>query len=1254
MASCVAAAAVAIAATPRLSQSRLATAGTAPEAAVSADAPDAMPPSLSGSVQVMVELDAAPAATLYAEALQAAQAVAPSTAPRVPLSAAQKGQLARVEIDSASAARVSNQVSTLDAAQQALLPSVANAGGQVIFRTQSAYNGIAVSISPDRVAELAKLPGVKAVHSMVPKYPTAFSDVDFLGARSFWNKPYSQGVGLHGEGVKIAIIDSGIDYTHANFGGPGQPNYAGLSDKSPVPNAYFPSAKFPFGTDLCGDAYTGSNQPQPDPNPLDTNEHGTSCASLAAGYGENAGGTTYKGNYDSATPIASMKISPGMAPLAQLVPIRVFGTSGSTNLVVQAIDYAMDPNHDGNFNDHVDIISMSLGSDNGSEDDPDAVAVTNAVTAGILVASASGNAGDSFYITSSPAAGRGSLSVAASYNDQAGFIADASVVANSPASIRGNKAPGIYCTNSSRGSATGDIVQMLPNDSPSATTPVTNAATLAGKIAYWDRVPGQGANAAARAKSAGAIGLVIGADQTGANGDPFLLNTGTSTPQIPELVISLKDGAFIKSFSQFNQTTGVAANPINATIQPDNVIIQRTGVSADTMPTYSSRGPLQGSNALKPDITAPAEVVGTANTGTGTDVRLFNGTSSATPHVAGSLALMRQQHPTWSVEEINALAMGTANHDLFVESGAAGGSAPSATKRGVSRVGAGRIDLTAASNSDVIMFNTTDSGRVSVSFGDVEVPVDGSVATSKQVTIRNKGTTDVRYSGAIQMVNSVGDANFSAPSSQVIAPAGKDVTFPLLFRATGSTLKHVKGPDVLATQLGIGRQYLTEAAGYAILTQCTPQSNGTCTPTSPATAPPVRIALYAAPKPVSAMRTAEAGSGISPGSANTNTFNLTLTGTPINQTGSGPSGTAGYPIDILSLAKPFECQFVNPGANTPGYSSDPNVIKYVGVTSDYAVRASGTKQNTVLTFAVGGFGDASIPSYLSSDKEIYIDTNFDGIDDYVIYWDSRRDSTLGSGNAHTNVYTPTLVNLNSGQGTALGFFTNVYAGNSLDTNSFNNNFIMASIRASSLGYTGAGQSYFQYHVATFNRNNDFVFDTPYMRFDIAQPGVDATAPQGALEPFMIADVPSTVPVNYNGANFRANGSKGVLMVHMHNGRGNRGEVVAIVAPKITDFTPKQGSVGTAVTITGENFTPGTTVTFSPNVPAANVNVISANTISCRVPAGATSGPITVSNSGGSSTSQESFTVVPAPTPTPSATASPTGRVTTRLRSGPAQ
>ena len=1252
VASCVAAGAVALAA-PQTATSSLRHVGKQPNLAsrpvvVTADSLS----SKAEPVSVMIEMDAPAASELYAEALKVAQASQPTIQPaaRVPMASAAKGVLPRVQIDSAATARVSNHVATLDSAQKALMPSIQNVGAKVLYRTQRAFNGIAVKVAPEKIADLAKLPGVKSVRPMIPKYPTAFSDVDFLGARTFWNKQYGDGnVGIHGEGVKIAVIDTGLDYTHTNFGGPGTPNYAGITDKSPVPNAYFPTAKVPFGYDFAGNNYNAdcpggtctagqSDTPDPDPNPLDSAGHGTACASLIAGFGVNPGGSTYMGNYDDSTPIETMKISPGMAPRAQLIPLRIFGSAGSTNLTTEAIEYAMDPNGDGDLSDHVDIISMSLGSNWGTADDDSAIASSNAVAAGILVAAASGNAGDTYYITSSPASGSGVMSVAASYNDQAGYIYNLIIHVNQPNALNGTEYKAIYGAESpkTKNGTTRNVVQAHSGDaSPTqGCSAFTNQAQISGNVALIDRGTCSFSIKIQNAEAAGAVGVIV---VNNAAGDPITMSVpGT---HIVSAMISQADGNQFKTAAAFDPTTGVPTNGANVTAYNRQGAVQRAGVAADTMPTYSSRGPLLSSTALKPDITAPAEVVGVAQTGTGNGVENFNGTSSATPHVAGGLALMRQLHPDWSVEEIMALAMNTSTHDLFKESGTAGSSAPTATLRGVSRVGAGRMDLTKASQSNVVIFNADDNNRVSMSYGVVEVPADGTSLISKSLTIRNKGTEDVVYNLNYDEVNKVGDATFSTPQSQYTIPAGQQITVPVAFTATGSTLRHTRDASVTSTQSGLGRQWLSEEAGYGVFSAPTPDPSATPVASPTPTPVTIRVPLYSAPKPVGAMRTVQ--DAITPQS-NTQRFNLRLTGAPV-------FNVQNTSTDIIGLVEPFECQFVSPHAGQANFSSDPNVLKHVGVTSDYGMYAPDSKASTTLTFAMEGFGDASVPSYISSDKEVYIDVDFDGQDDFVLYADQV---------AGTNVYLSHLADAKTGAGISLQYFTNGIPGNSLDTNAYNNSLLLLSVDASALGYQGGGATSFQYHVATFDRSGQIVDLTPYMHFDVAKPGVNAnidngSTPSGGFEPAnYYADLPNgfseeEIPVDFNGPNYQANNSKGILMAHMHNGRGRRGELVELRTPKITNFAPKQGPVGTTVTITGQNFANGIKVKFSPGVPADQVNVLSDNSISCKVPAGAVTGPIKVGNPAGSDVSNANFKVLPnpspSPSPSPSPTVSPTGR-----------
>jgi subtilisin family serine protease len=1156
----------------------------------------------------MVELDAPPAVGTYAKALKAAQAEAAALGlnARAPLSVAKNGTSKTVQISSSAASQVRNEVLTLDAAQQALLPSITNIGGQVIFRAQRVYNGIALQIDPRRISELAAMPGVKAVHPMTPKFMTAFNSVDFLGTRSFWNKVFSGGVGIHGEGVKVADIDSGLDYLHANFGGPGtSAPYATINDTSPVPNAYFPSAKVPGGTDLVGNAYTGSNTPHPDPNPLDSGGHGTGTASLIAGYGVNPGGSKYVSNYDSTTPLSTLKIAPGMAPQALLYPVRVFGTAGSTNVVVQAIEWSVDPNKDGDFSDRMDVINMSLGANNGYADDPDDVAATNAGAAGIIVCSASGNAGDSYYITSSPAAANGTLSIAASFNDQFGFIANAQICNGTPGcvqpvggSIAGQKGFAIYSNTSTKNPLAGNLVRAVP---PDATTALSNAAQVQGNIVLIDRGTNTFSDKYDKAKAAGAIGIIIANNNRSGidpNNDPITQDTSTTLTPVdrPDVMISFEDGNYIKNQAIFDPTTGVPTNPTPVGIQPDNASVSRPNAPADTIPSYSSRGPRFPDSFLKPDITAPAEVVGVAANGVGNvtpfqgnEVGLFNGTSSATPHIAGSMALMKQLHPTWTVEELMALAMNTSFHNLET-------TTSRTTAYGDGRIGSGRLDNDLASKANVVAFNGTNAGLISVSFGVVQVPVDGAVHLTKNVIVRNKGGTSVSYNLSYQENGpAVGDSYYGTTSPlNITVPAGGQVTVPIQLNATGNTLEHTKDPSVSFTQTN-GRQYLTEKEGYLVLN-----------PSNSSTEPILRVPLHTALKPISSMH---ATTNTFTPDADSGSFTVALDGAGIF-TGSA------QPVGIISVAKTFELAYASPLANSPNATSDKNKVKYVGIYSDFPTRAANAKAATRLHFAIDSFGDAPTPDFRGADREIWIDADKNGSDDFAIYVNNN-------GTGQENVYLPNLFNFYTNATSGIGIFINEAAGNSLDTNAFNNSAVIVTVPASSLGYTG-GQSSFNYHVITFDRNGNQADDTGTLTYDIARAGIEG-GPGGAG--YFVDGPGNSFQVIYNSANFAANKSKGLMILHMHNGTGNRSDVVVLQKPTISSFSPTHGKVGSNVVISGANFGPGTRVFFNGKA-ASPVSVVTSNTLQVAVPAGATTGPITVSNAGGSSTSGTSFVVDP--------------------------
>ena len=265
-------------------------------------------------------------------------------------------RLARAEKDRLKAQRRGEQA--------AVRPSIEALGADVLGTYQSALNGIKVRIPRRQLAALRQVPGVVAVKPVTTYHAANAVGIPRIQAPAAWDVP----AGVHGKGIKVAVIDSGIDYTHANFGGPGTPGaYAAAAAGSTLPadpSLFGPAApKVKGGYDFVGDDYDPTSDdpahsPRPDPNPLDGERvgHGSHVAGTAGGFGVTDDGRTYTGPYDATTHSRSFVIGPGVAPKADLYALRVFGRDvhKGTALVEEALEWAID-------ND-MDVVNMSLGS----------------------------------------------------------------------------------------------------------------------------------------------------------------------------------------------------------------------------------------------------------------------------------------------------------------------------------------------------------------------------------------------------------------------------------------------------------------------------------------------------------------------------------------------------------------------------------------------------------------------------------------------------------------------------------------------------------------------------------------------------------------------------------------------------------------------------------------------------------------------------------------------------------------------------
>ena len=213
-----------------------------------------------------------------------------------------------VQLDGAAASEqnISNDkkkvvAKQLKVRQDKLDAAIKKLGGRVDAKYQYAYNGIKVRAAEPAGRALSRLAGVTAIHA-VPTYKYDNSkSVPFLSSQAVW-----QDYGDTGQGQTIAIIDTGIDYTHANFGGEGTEAAYDDNDPTVIETDSFPTAKVIGGWDFVGNDYEpgadgAADIPAPDPDPLDCNGHGSHVAGSAAGFGVKSDHTTYTGAYNATT-----------------------------------------------------------------------------------------------------------------------------------------------------------------------------------------------------------------------------------------------------------------------------------------------------------------------------------------------------------------------------------------------------------------------------------------------------------------------------------------------------------------------------------------------------------------------------------------------------------------------------------------------------------------------------------------------------------------------------------------------------------------------------------------------------------------------------------------------------------------------------------------------------------------------------------------------------------------------------------------
>jgi minor extracellular serine protease Vpr len=660
-----------------------------------------------------------------------------------PLAAAfQRGLYARAAGTRLNAASASSRayLARVGAAQQRAIGALRAAIPQarVSRRFRIVLDGLTVTLPATKLPTLMQLGFVRRVYPSYRYSENLDDSPALIGAPQL-----EAATGASGAGIKIGVVDDGIDQTNPFFNPAGFQYPAGF----PKGNTAFTTPKV-----IVARAFPGPGSGKKGKLPLDRSEsfHGTHVSGIAAG---DAGTTATAGADHPA--VAGLS---GIAPRAQLGSYRVFnvptplgGDIAETPEIVAAFESAVA--------DGMNVINFSGG---GAQTDPanDAMVETiaNVVAAGVVPVIAAGNDRDDFGLgtVGSPGTAPDAIAVAAVSNNHVfGRVLRISSpqLAGAPIPFENgpNTIPAKWVASDQRvvdvttikGTDGKPVDRLLcgPARAPEQLISTLPAGSLKGAIALVSRGVCTFVSKASRAKAAGAIGIILGDNRPGdANPVPV-------TMPIPGGMIADLDAARMRG--AMASTGGAAEVRIGAT--PVEIQTERGGVPA----SFSSAGPTDFGHDLKPDVSAPGSQIlsSTLPEYAGSPFAVFDGTSMATPHIAGAAALLLQLHPLWSPSQVKSALMSTAGPD-YADTGRS-------SEASVLVEGAGLAQLTAATDPRIFTKPQSLSYEyLDVTHGATSKPLllaiddAGDGAGTWQVTLEPQSTSagaEVDFAGTVTL-----------------------------------------------------------------------------------------------------------------------------------------------------------------------------------------------------------------------------------------------------------------------------------------------------------------------------------------------------------------------------------------------------------------------------------------------------------------------------------------------------------------------
>jgi minor extracellular serine protease Vpr len=575
------------------------------------------------------------------------------------------------------------------------------------------WKGVSVAAAADDVAKIKQLAGVKAVYPVLTATvgPTEQADPELVHALAMTGADNAQEAGHTGAGIKVAIMDTGIDYDNPALGG-----------------CFGAACRVTTGHDFVGDAFNASGSgnalnPKPDNDPDDCNGHGSHVAGIVG-----ADGT-----------VNDVEIR-GVAPGVTFGAYRVFGCEGSTtaDIMLAAMDRALA--------DDMDVLNMSIGSAfNTHPQYPTAVGSDALVDAGMTVVASIGNSGaNGLFSAGAPGVGRKVIGVASfdnSHVELRTFTAEPD-----------DKGFGYTQATAAPDAPTSGTVALTRTGDPSVGNDGCNplpAGTLSGKAVLIRRGTCTFHQKSLNAQNAGALAVVLYNSSAGLFSPTV---AGTPAITIPVVAVSDTDGADL---------SGRIATALTSTV--DITWTDQKGIfpnpTSGLASSFTSFG-LNAELALKPNIGAPGGLIKSTWPIEQGGFTTISGTSMASPHVAGTAALLLEAKPGTSPAMVKTILQNSADPVPF--------AAGSSLLQVVHRQGAGMVDV-----DDAIAAGTlVTPGEISLGEGT------GGTAV---LTIQNNTSGSITYNlshepAVSNNLNTFAPGSFTTAAAVTYSQGGSPVT----------------------------------------------------------------------------------------------------------------------------------------------------------------------------------------------------------------------------------------------------------------------------------------------------------------------------------------------------------------------------------------------------------------------------------------------------------------------------------------------